>query len=217
VLDSGVESIRGLASNEQFSASFKTQEQTVKLAVPSYLQKYSLSCELAALRMALAFKGVEISEDKILEQIGVDNTPRNGNIWGNPHLAFVGDVNGRQMVDGYGTYWGPIARVARIHRSATDFQGWSIEQLTQVIANNNPVVVWVYSKNGSPTSWVTPKGDSINAVRGEHAVVAVGFVGEKENPSIMIVNDPLIGQVYWQRGHFEQKWDSLGRSGVVIY
>ncbi len=212
-----VKSIRGLASTENFQTQFTTQDETIKLGVPSYLQKYSLSCEIAALKMALEFRGISLSEDEILAKIGTDNTPKDGNIWGNPHLAFVGNVNGKQMVTGYGVYWEPIARVARNYRNATEFRGWNISQLTKMIKANNPVIVWVYSSNGTPTGWDTLTGTRIQAVRGEHAVVAVGFVGQIDNPTAIIVNDPLLGQVQWPRLFFDMKWNAFGQSGVVVY
>jgi uncharacterized protein YvpB len=214
---SGVKTVKGQDSNKNFNMSFTTQEQTVKLAVPAYLQKYSLSCEIASLRMALAFKGHQVSEDTLLAQVGLDPTPHSGNTWGNPHKAFVGNVNGRQMVDGYGVHWEPIGRVARMYGAATEFQGWNITQLTETIANGNSVVIWVYAGGGYPTSWTTPDGQTIAAYRDEHAVTAVGFVGPASNPSQMIINDPLHGQVYWQRATFDKKWSSFGNAGVVVY
>lgn len=215
-INPGVKSKSGQDSTQTFSASFTTQEQTVKLAVPAYLQQRALSCELAALRMALAYRGVSVSEDQLLNQVGLDPTPHNGNVWGNPHQAFVGNVNGKQMADGYGVHWQPIAKVARMYTGAQDFEGWGIEQLTQALASGNPVVIWVYSSGGWPTSWNTPGGQNIYAVRDEHAVTAVGFVGPAQNPSSLIINDPLYGQVYWQRSLFDKKWGIFNRSGVVV-
>lgn len=45
----------------------------------------------------------------------------------------------------------------------------------------------------------------------------VGFVGSAKNPTQIIVNDPLVGQVYVSRAVFDKKWEIFGRSGVVIY
>ena len=204
-------------SSHDFKSVFTTQSATVKLDVPAYLQKYTLSCEASALRMALNYRGANVTEDDLLSKIGVDSTPHNGNIWGNPNNAFVGNVRGTQMVDGYGTYWDPIARAAKAYRNAEAFSNWSISDLTNALSDGNPVVIWVYSHFGTPTSWDTPDGAHIYAVRDEHAVVAVGFIGAASNPTQIIVNDPLNGQVYWSRASFNQKWDIFGRSGVVVY
>lgn len=188
-----------------------------KLNVPAYLQKYSLSCELASLRMVLAFYQIKVSEDDLIAKVGFDPTAHQGNIWGNPHQAFVGDIKGRQMTTGYGVYWGPIARVANTYRPARAFSGWTISQLTREIANRHPVIIWAYSKGGLPVTWKTPDGQTIQAVTGEHTVVVVGFVGAADNPTHLIVNDSLIGQAYWDRSLFTKKWSSLGNSGVVVF
>jgi uncharacterized protein YvpB len=216
-IGSGIQSIYGTDSEQEFKSTFTTQHKTTKLRVPAYLQKYSLSCEFAALRMALAYYGTEVSEDTLISHVGFDPTAHTGNIWGNPYNAFVGNIKGKQMVDGYGVYWGPIAKAARNYRNAQEFQGWSIGQLTQALSNNNPVVLWVYSKYGTRTSWNTPDGTSIYAIRDEHAVTAVGFVGPHDNPTQIIINDPLSGQVYLSRSVFDKKWNSFNRSGVVVY
>jgi uncharacterized protein YvpB len=215
-IEPGLRGSYGLNSKEQFISNFTTSDETTKLAVPAYLQKYSLSCEIASLRMALAFKGVHLDEDTIHREVGQDPTAHQGDIWGNPHGAFVGNINGRQMSDGYGVHWEPIAKAANLHRSATAFQGWSIAQLTEALSAGNPVVIWVYSSGGWPTTWKTPDGLTINAARDEHAVTAVGFVGSPANPSQLIINDPLVGQVYWNRAVFDKKWAMFGRAGVVV-
>ncbi len=200
-----------------FQSTFTTQSATTKLAVPAYLQKYTLSCEIASLRMALNFRGANVSEDDIIPKVGQDPTAHRGQIWGNPNQAFVGNIKGTQMKDGYGVHWAPIAKAAKNWRNAQDFEGWTIEQLTAEILKGNPVIIWIYSHYGTPTSWTTPDGISIYAVRDEHAVVVVGFVGPANNPTQLIINDPLVGQVYWSRSSFDKKWDIFKRSGVVIY
>lgn len=193
------------------------QSQTVKLTVPAYLQKHTLSCEVASLRMALAYKGVIKSEDELLSLVGYDNTPHIGNTWGNPYEHFVGNVNGNQMRDGYGVYWGPIERVAKMFGNAQAFQNGNIGMLTSNIQKGNPVIIWVYSASGAPTHWKTPSGMDIFAVAGEHTVVVVGFVGSPASPTQMIVNDSLVGQVYWPRSLFDHKWATFSQSGVIVF
>ena len=39
------------------------------LTVPFFKQKYSLSCEIASLRMALAYKWVYVEEDELIEDL----------------------------------------------------------------------------------------------------------------------------------------------------
>ena len=149
--------------------------------------------------------------------VGFDDTLHVGNIWGNPYEHFVGNVNGNQMRDGYGVYWGPIERVAKIFEGAQAFQNGNISLLTSNIQKGNPVIIWVYSKSGAPTHWKTPSGQDIFAVAGEHTVVVVGYVGPADNPTELIVNDSLVGQDYWPRALFDHKWATFSQSGVVIY
>ncbi|HET7098964.1 MAG TPA: C39 family peptidase [Patescibacteria group bacterium] len=214
----------------ELNLSFKTQNlpiiakalqavenQTLKLSVPAYLQQHTLSCEVSALRMTLAYKGVVKSEDELLGLVGYDNTPHVGGTWGNPYEHFVGNVNGNQMRDGYGVYWGPIERVAKMFGNALAFEHGDIKLLTDNIKKGNPVIIWTYSKNGTPTSWTTPSGVKVFAAAGEHTVVVVGYVGPADNPTKIIVNDSLVGQVYWPRSLFDRKWATFSQSGVIVY
>jgi uncharacterized protein YvpB len=215
-LAAGVEPAEGLSSDLNLRVKFRTQDASLRLKVPAYLQQHTLSCEVAALRMALAFYGVKVSEEELLAKVGVDDTPHQGDVWGNPHERFVGNVDGKQMVDGYGVYWGPIARVAGDYRPSEAFSGWTIQQLTGELQAGHPVVVWVYVRGGVPATWRTPDGQEIFAIRDEHSVTIVGFAGPADNPTEIIVNDPLIGQTTWPRALFDKKWAAFGNSGVAV-
>lgn len=216
-MEKGVQSVKGIESDQGFVAAFSTTQSTYKLSVPAYLQQHSLSCEAASLRMALAYRGIAVTEDELLNKIGFDPTPKKADVWGNPYKAFVGDVNGKQMTSGYGVYWGPVARVAAIYTGAKEFTGRKLEQLLTELQKGNPVIVWGYSGSGRNVYWKTNEGEQIHAVGGEHTFVVTGFVGRVDNPSRIIVNDSLVGQVYMTRANFEKKWSALGRSGVVIF
>lgn len=216
-LKSGIRGLDGLDSDADYTISFATVQNSFRLPVPAYLQQYPLSCETASLRMALAYRNIKVTEDELLNLIGFDTTPHIGNIWGNPNQAFVGNARGKQMTTGYGVHWGPIARVAKNYREAKEFSGWSIGQVTTEVKKGNPVIIWGYSKSGKPTSWSTPSGEKIRAVSGEHTYVIAGFVGPAENPTHIIVNDSLFGQIHLSRAAFDQKWASLGNSGVVVF
>ena len=88
-------------------------------AIPYIAQIHTLSCEAASLQMIAASRGVKRDQDQILKAIGIDARPpelaADGTVarWGNPNLAFVGSPDGSETKrTGYGTYAGPIARVA---------------------------------------------------------------------------------------------------------
>ncbi len=213
----GVRSVVGPPSTETFVLHFTTSAIVAKLAVPSFLQQHALSSELSSLRMALAYRGKDIAEDTLLNLVGVDPSAHRGSIWGDPNEQYVGNVNGKQMWDGYGVHWNPIARVARGYRKAESFENWTLDKLTAQIDGGNPVLVWVFATKGLPTSWYTPSGKQIQAVSDEHCVVVVGYTGNPKDPTQFVVNDPLVGQVFWTKNWFEKKWGIFNRSGVVVY
>jgi len=213
---SGVKSILGLPSAAVVSSSFTTASQTVRLSVPMDYQDKPLSCEAAALKMALAAKGVTVSETAIMNIVGYDKTPHKGSTWGDPYTAFVGDINGKQNTTGYGVYWGPIAKAAKTWRDAEAFTGWTVAQLTAEIAKGNPVVVWGSYAGGYEDSWKTPAGKTIFAWKGEHARTVVGFIGPASNPSKILIHDPVAGRLTWTKKQFEQDWNIFGRAGVVV-
>jgi len=78
------------------------------------------------------------------------------------------------------------------------------------------VVIWGTAGTGKRIDWKTPQGGNVVAVSGEHARVAIGFIGPAENPSKIITMDPLYGEKYFTRSSFEWNWGLLGNSGVVI-
>lgn len=215
---SGVKSINGLDSAKSFTYSFTTEQSSTLLNVTVDLQDKALSCEAASLKMALQYKGANVSENDIMSIIGYDPTIRNGNIWGNPNNAFVGDINGKQNTTGYGVYWDPIAKAANNWRQATPFSGWTVQEAAKQLLAGNPIVVWgVTGGSIRRDDWQTPAGQTILAWKGEHARTLIGFEGSIENPTYFYLNDPYAGRIKWTRAKFESDWSTFGNSGVVVY
>lgn len=212
----GVKSVYGKDLEEDASMRFATESEVYKIAVAIDFQDKALSCEAAALKMALAAKGVAVSETDIMNIVGYDPTPHVGDTWGDPYLAYVGDISGKQNTTGYGVYWDPIAKAGNAWRPSEAFTGWSIAQLTQELSQGNPVVVWGVYGNAYEDSWSTPAGKNIYAWKGEHTRTAIGYVGSKESPTQIILNDPIAGQIYWSRSRFAQDWGIFGNAGVVV-
>ncbi|MFH1235729.1 MAG: Ig-like domain-containing protein [Parcubacteria group bacterium] len=215
-IGSGVKSLEALNSERDFFTAFTTELSQTKLTVPFHRQERPLSCEAAALLMALASKGVNVTESALIEQIGYDPTPHIGNVWGNPHIGFVGDYYGRQSTTGYGVYWEPISRVANLYRTSRWFANGTIQDLTAEIQKGNPVVVWGNAGSGKRVDWQTPQGDTVITINGEHTRVVSGFVGSADNPTEIIVMDPLYGERYYTTAAFEANWALLGKAGVVV-
>ena len=216
-IEAGVISVSGFNSEEELSTSFSTELSVTKLAVQYNRQDRNLSCEVATLVMALSYYGVNVPEQPLIDAIGLDGTlHKEGGVWGNPHIAFVGDIDGRQISTGYGVYWEPIARAGNAYRPSTAFSGWNITQVTEEIKKGHPVIVWGTAGSGARVDWKTSDGDNVVAIMGEHTFVAIGFVGPSNNPTKMILLDPLSGERYFTRSSFEWMWGLLGNSGVVV-
>lgn len=226
----------GFGARSSFNFSFKTEpaikqvqdyseavpapEPKITLIdVPPDWQDYPLSCEAASLKMALHSKGVYISEDEIMEKIGYDMTPHLGNFWGDPDKGFVGNIYGDICKTGYGVQWQPVAEAANYWRNSEAFSGWTIRQLTGEIAMGNPVVFWGVLPTGKLTDcswWYGAEGKRIKAFKETHVRVVVGFIGEPQNPTKIIINDPLSGRLYWDTDDFLANWQVFGYSGVVV-
>lgn len=215
-LASGIESDAGIPSNREYAFTFNTQPTIVRLDVPYDHQDYALSCEVAALKMALAYKGVAVTEDQLMNIVGYDPTPHSGNTWGNPYKAFVGSITGRQSTTGYGVYWEPILKAARAYREGDYFVNGTIQRLTEEINKGNPIVVWGNAGPGTRVDWQTPDGETIYAINGEHARVVKGYIGSPSSPTKIIVNDPLYGEIIYNTATFEANWGTLFKAGVIV-
>lgn len=215
VLATGVKSVHGQDSQKEFRSSFTTAQPQVRLAIAIDLQDRALSCEAAALKMALAGKGVFVSESAIMDKVGYDPTPHSGDTWGDPYQAFVGSIDGRQNTTGYGVYWDPIARAGDAWRPSEAFTGWTTAQVAAEIAKGNPVVLWGVI-GGYEDSWSTPGGKFIYAWKGEHTRTVIGFDGPADNPTKFVINDPYAGRITWTRSQLEANWGVFGNAGVVV-
>lgn len=213
---SGIKSVHGLDSDRETVATFQTIPQTFLLQIPVDYQDRPLSCEAAALKMALEGKGVSVSESMIMDRVPTYPGHRDGDTWGDPYVEFVGDINGKQNSTGYGVYWDPIATAGNTWRPSEAFTGWSVAQVTREVAKGNPVVVWGVYAGGYRDDWQTPSGKAILAWKGEHARTVIGFVGNADNPSKLILNDPNAGRIIWTRQQFETDFARFGNSGVVV-
>lgn len=156
------------------------------LDVPLFRQEHPLSCEAAALRMALAMLGTHVTETELLLHLARDPTQRrirpDGMLeWGDPDRGFVGAWDGVFARDGYGVYDGPIADLARAYGfvGTTHQRGADPAALYSAVRAGVPVVVWmpydgVVQGRGA---WITPEGKQVDYVVTEHAVVLAAVDG----------------------------------------
>lgn len=179
-------------------------------------QDQPLSCEAAALKMALAGRGVRTTERKIMNVVGYDPTPHRGKVWGDPDKAFVGNIAGRQNSTGYGVHWKPIERAADRWRDGTSFTNWSPSQLAEAIEAEHPVVIWGTQGKAVPDRWKTPSGKIVSAWKGEHARTVIGYIGTVERPTRFVINDPIAGRLTWTTATLLANWSRYNYSGVVV-
>jgi len=189
--------------------------------VPYYRQVYSLSCEAAALQMALAHEGINVDQTRQLNDMGIDYRSAyfdaNGLRWGDPYTNFVGDPNGSEIaLTGYGTYETNVARIARAYGGQVTLEGENISPLTvyAAVLQNHPVVAWIafdwrYHAAGSYLAfdgrWV-PYAGSI-----EHAVTVVGVT-----PDSVYVYNPWSGPQWVSRSTFESAFATYHNMAVVL-
>jgi uncharacterized protein YvpB len=87
------------------------------LDVAWHHQAHNLTCEAAALKMALSYEGITVDELTLIQYMTSDPRPAQfdaqGRLvtWGDPAQGFVGDPDGRiQRYTGYGVYFQAVAR-----------------------------------------------------------------------------------------------------------
>lgn len=186
------------------------------LSVALDYQDRPLSCEAAALKMALANKGVKVSETQIMNLVGYDPTPHKNGIWGDPYQAFVGNIDGKQNTTGYGVYWDPIARAARQWRPARVITNGSLKDLTVALDAQQAIVIWGTLGRAYRETWKTPQGKTISAWKGEHARTLIGYVGTQDKPTKFIINDPVAGRLNWSTATFSANWAAFNNSAVIV-
>jgi uncharacterized protein YvpB len=191
------------------------------LNVPWYHQAFELSCESAALRMALAYEGIATTDQAILDIVGADPSRAtfvNGALrWGDPYASFVGNVNGSEIaLTGYGMYYPTVVKAATQLGGHVLAQGEGITpaQVYEAVLARHPVVTWVTYQ------WVILRRQDYVAFDGrvipyagpgEHAVTIVGV-----DASRVLVNNPWTGQEWVNKTVFERVYLTYNQMAVVL-
>jgi uncharacterized protein YvpB len=202
--------------------TFSTQATNWRiLNVPQYHQQHGLSCEAAALRMALASLGIVRSENTLLSQIGADRraayTDATGFHWGDPYVSFVGNVDGAERNNtGYGVYNTPIARVAQADGATVSSSAEGIAPATiyQAVLDGHPVIAWV------SFDWLFHRVSHYVAFDGrnvqfgspyEHAVVVRGL-----SNGYVLINNPWFGVQWISKATFESSFATFNHMAVIF-
>ena len=217
---SGWDIARGTAGAGSGSGS-KPVITSRTLNVPYYRQAYALSCEEAALQMALGSEGISVTQGDVLNAIGIDyrspTRDSSGFHWGDPYASFVGSPNGSENnLSGYGTYYTTIAAAAQ-HFGGTVLwsgEGYAPSSVYNAILNGHPVVAWIsvdYAAHGN-TSYTAFDGRLVQfGAPYEHAATVIGVT-----PSSVLVNDPWNGQMWISKATFERAFAVFNHMAVVL-
>lgn len=206
----------------RFNLNNSSEFTTKILNIKFDKQDYILSCEVATLKMALKYRGLNLTEDQLFSKLPTDKRPpeyeEDGTMrWGDPNLAFVGNRNGKMFIDGYGVHWEPIATLANTYRDSEFFRNWSIDDIIYQIDNDNPVIIWGYYGPGGKFKWYTWDGRRVDAVKFEHTYLVNGYEKKGDKLTAIFVIDPNRGKLRFSVDDFKNLWRFYENSGVVIY
>jgi uncharacterized protein YvpB len=190
-------------------------------------QAHNLSCEAAALKMALAYTGVNVDELTLMSYMGYDLRPARfdarGRLvtWGDPNAAYVGNPDGHiERYTGYGVYYGPVARAvvaAGIHviASGSGLYGSAVSPQTvyDAVLDGHPVVAWISNtyRRVPLQSYVAYDGSRVSYTLTEHAVTIAGV-----RPGAVYIDDPWFGAGWHTMAQFEAAYSTFGDMAVVV-
>ncbi len=160
-------------------------------------QERSLNCEFRSASDLANYYGYTVQWETLFLNVGHDPN-------GNPNKGFVGrsldDPTGLVYPNGYGVYAEPIAiGLQKLGVPAVAHYGCSKEWLRQLVAQGNPVVVWVTTdmRPSEAVYWDAADGTAVKGVAGEHTMTVIGY-----DPQYIWVFDPADGmqkQYTWEQ------------------
>lgn len=186
-----------------------TQNGATKLrAMPVMQQSLPLSCEAAAVSIATAYWGNQVSE-----WVFIENIPQNPN----PHLGFRGDITGAfGGTTDYGVYPEPFQSVLSNYGFGSDvfYANGNANFLKAQIDQGRPVVVWMTNLASAQTrTYDTVNGRRFALVPQEHAVVVYGY--DAHGVSVADPGDGAYRQFTWS--DFMRSWGYFDGMSLVIY
>jgi len=201
--------------------SFTTTAGWRLLNVPQIFQTHGLSCEAAAEQMALAYQGVNVSQDALLSAMPVDRRgptwDSTGMHWSDPYDVFVGNPDGSErLLTGYGTYYGPVVKAAQRYGGVVVQYGEGIQPPTiyQAVMTGHPVVSWVgfdwkWHQVSHYRAW---DGDLVQfGSPYEHAVTIIGVTNDN-----LLINNPWFGQQWISKPTFEASYGTFNHMSVIF-
>jgi uncharacterized protein YvpB len=191
--------------------------------VPLYRQIHGLDCEAAALQMALAHERIYVSQNRLLNAMGIDRrqpvVDDTGFHWGDPYTSFVGNPDGSEIRQtGYGVYSPPVTAVARAFRGRVISTGetTSLSTVYWALLSGHPVVAWVSFdwRRHYPTQYVAFDGVTVQyGSPYEHAVTLYGIT-----PGYVLVNNPWTGTRQWiKKSTFAASFATFRNMAIIFW
>lgn len=190
-------------------------------------QQHNLSCEAAALSMALSYYGISAGELKLIGYMGDDLRPArvdaSGRLtaWGDPAAAYVGNPDGSILrYTGYGAYHQPIAAAAAragatVIRSGSGLYGAPVDpaDLYAAVLWGHPAVAWISNTyhQVSLKTYLAYDGAIVRYTLTEHAVTIVGV-----RPDAVLIDDPWFGPAWHPKAQFESAYRTFADMAVVL-
>lgn len=216
----------GLAAPIQLRAPHALPTTRV-LPVAWHHQEHRLSCEAAALRMALSYFGIDAGELTLMGYMGYDLRPARldakGRLveWGDPNEAYVGNSDGYiERYTGYGAYFAPVARAAaaagaRVVLAGGGLYGSAVAPgaVYNSVLEGHPVVVWISNTyHRVPlASYTAYDGHRVYYTLTEHAVTVIGV-----RPGAVLIDDPWFGRAWHSESQFESAYATFAQMAVII-
>lgn len=180
--------------------------------INQYTEGYPTGCESAALWVLLKHYGIDVNLDDIIDNLKKGEEPyyENGvRYGGNIYIEFAGHPS---RYTSFGTYDKTIEELANMYKKGIiNGSGMNFNKVLDKVREGIPVLVWNSADLVIPyisASWIyKPTGEKINWIRGEHALVVVGY----DNNNV-ITSDTLTGTIrYFNKQVFENRYNAYGK------
>jgi uncharacterized protein YvpB len=191
---------------QYWSTSAGPASDAVRVGVPTYAQQRNLSCEYAALVMAMGAYGTWVSEYEFDHRVGWSE---------NPHWGYRGDITGWWgNTDDYGVY------AAALAPALADFGFWGEEfyaqgnatALTARLDQGTPVLVWLGLWGDTGFYEYAADGTPYKLVPGLHVVVADGY----DSGGVYVADPATGGMNYYDWSTFMSFWNVMDGMGLSV-
>jgi uncharacterized protein YvpB len=194
------------AADEVIAAGEHLQEGGSFVWVPNYVQQRNLSCEYAAVVIAMGAFGTWVSEYDFDGMVGWSE---------NPHWGYRGDITGWWgNTEDYGVYASALVPAINAYGFWADefYAAGDASALTQRIDGGAPVIVWLGLWGDTSFYNWTEDGTQYKLASGMHVVVAYGY-----DDYGVWVSDPANGTKYqYDWGTFMTYWNVMDGMGLAV-